>query len=142
MSAVTNYSGIRLLTTAARQLLTLPHMTEPQRALPHPSDLTTIGVAAYRDMMIEYVAVPDITDGADHHARGRRRRTRSPGSMTNSRCTVRGARPNNNPQSARSHEAARIMSLSVKKASATESPRASGHAQQKCSFVSTLADRR
>ena len=68
MSAVTNYSGSRLLTTAVRQLLTLPHMTEPQRALPHPSDLTTIGVAAYRDMMIEYVAVPDITDGADHHA--------------------------------------------------------------------------
>jgi SAM-dependent methyltransferase len=68
MSAVTNYSGSRLLTTAVRQQLTLPQMTQPQRALLQPSDITTIGVTAYRDMLIEYVAVPDITDGADHHA--------------------------------------------------------------------------
>jgi hypothetical protein len=51
-----------------RQLLTLPHMTQAQRVLPRPSNLTTTGVTAHRDMVIEYVAVPDITDGADHHA--------------------------------------------------------------------------
>jgi hypothetical protein len=43
-------------------------MTQAQRALQRPSDLTTIGLTAHRDIIIEYVEVPDITDGADHHA--------------------------------------------------------------------------
>jgi SAM-dependent methyltransferase len=37
-------------------------MTKPQREVPRESDLTIIDVAAYREMTIEYVSVPDLAD--------------------------------------------------------------------------------